>query len=178
MARGSLLQVYHQHERELVGFLARRLKCVATAGDVAHDLYVKLLAGEPTPPVRNAKGYLFRMAANLATDHQRIEARRAEILADVTDMLNSGPDGRTPERHALAQAELARLRQVVAELPPRSRAIFYLNRFAGRSQRQIARELGVSQTTVENHLRRVLAALAAAREDVDEGGDGPAGAMG
>ncbi len=171
MDQASLLQVYHRHEKELLRYLTRRLQCVAAAADVAHDLYVKLLEGAAAPPVTNPKGYLFRMAANLATDYQREARRRGEIENEIAALLWREPEGRTPERHALAEAEVACLRRAVAGLPERSRRIFFLNRFHGKSQREIARELSVSQTTVENHMRRVMATLAAARAQSSAGGN-------
>ncbi|KZD07848.1 RNA polymerase sigma factor [Oceanibaculum pacificum] len=158
-----LLQAYRAHERELVRFLARRLRCVATARDLAHDLYVKLHDQPPPDALRHEKAYLFRMAANLATDHLRSVSRRAELLAEAQTMLWAGLEQPTPERALAARREVEAMRRIVAGLPPLSRRIFELNRFEGKSQREIAGLLGVSQTTVENHMRKVLAILTAAR---------------
>jgi RNA polymerase sigma factor (sigma-70 family) len=156
MRDSILLQAYRDHEPALVRFLTRRLKCRFTAADVAHEVYLRLLADGAEAGVRNGKAYLFRMAANLATDHQRIESRRAEILAQVNELLWGGPDSITPERHALARAELAHLAAAVRTLPERTRRVFALSRFEGKSQREIAAVLGVSSTTVEKHLGRAL----------------------
>jgi hypothetical protein len=59
---------------------------------------------------------------------------------------------------------LERVRAAAQDLPEPTRTIFRLNRFEGLSQQSIARQLGVSTTTVENHIRRALDALAAARD--------------
>jgi len=45
-----------------------------------------------------------------------------------------------------------------------SRNVFYLSRFEGKTQREIARQLGISRTTVEKHMRKILDRLAAARD--------------
>ena len=39
---GALLRAYREHGRELLSFLARRLRCLATAGDLVQDLYLRL----------------------------------------------------------------------------------------------------------------------------------------
>ncbi len=36
-----------------------------------HELFVKITTQHDVPDIRNRKAYLFRMAANLATDYQR-----------------------------------------------------------------------------------------------------------
>lgn len=160
--RHGLLRSYHRHETELIGFLTNRLRCAATAADLAHDLYVRVLHGQHPERVRNPRAYLFRMAANLASDHQRDEARRREIETECQRLLWPGSDLRTPERKAVARNDLTALQSAVAELPARTRYIFYQNRFRGVRQADIAAELGVSTTTVEKHMRRVMSALAEA----------------
>lgn len=163
MQTSALLETYREYERDLLRFLTRRLKCVFTAKDLAHDVYLKLHEMPANAPVENSRAYLFRMAANLATDHLRTESRRVELLAEAHELLWGGAETRTPEREAIARTELERLRKAISELPDLTRKIFHLNRFAGKTQREIAAELGVSQTTVEKHIRKVLDHLAATR---------------
>ncbi len=159
----TLHQTYHAHERELIRFLARRLRCMATARDMAQDIYLKLRDVQDESAIRNGRAYLFRMAANLATDHQRGEARRAELLAEAHDLLWGASPASTPETECLARDELRRVEQALHALPAQTRQIFDLNRFQGLSQREIAERLGVSSTTVEKHIRRALDRLAEAR---------------
>ena len=79
-------------------------------------------------------------------------------------MLWQGVEHATPERRLIARQELENIRRVIAEMPPTSRNVFYLSRFEGKTQREIARQLGISRTTVEKHMRKILDCLAAARD--------------
>ena len=158
----ALLRAFHEHEQELVRFLARRLNCFATARDLTHDLYLKLRDQAPAE-IRHEKAYLFRMASNLAADHLRTASRRSALAMEAHELLWSGQDDVTPERAAAARQELEAMRRTFAALPDLSRRIFQLNRFEGKSQREIADLLGVSTTTVENHMRKALEKLTAAR---------------
>lgn len=164
MPESPLIESYRMNERDLVRFLARRLKCIFTAHDLAHEIYLKLHSLDDAVAIGNPKAYLFRIAANLATDHLRTENRRSAILAEAHDMLWGGTAETTPEQSLIAREELARLRAAVAELSPTSRQIFFLNRFGGKTQREIAAAMGVSLTTVEKHIRKALHHLAAARD--------------
>lgn len=167
MQDSLLLQAYREHESELIRFLAKRLKCVFTAADLAHELYLKLLTGQEAAAIQNGRAYLFRMAANMATDHIRGETRHGQILAEAGAYLWGRIEGLTPEQHAVTRAELAHLERAVATLPERSRQIFHLNRFEGLSQREIAGRLGISLTAVEKHMRRALDCLAEARRSFE-----------
>jgi RNA polymerase sigma factor (sigma-70 family) len=163
MQDSMLLQAYREHEWELLRYLARRLGSMHLASDIAHDLYLKLLCAADHPEIRDRKAYLFGMAANLATDHLRVEGRRGEILAEAGGSMWRQTDELTPERHALARAELRHLEEVIANLPERCRQVFHLNRYEGKSQAEIAEILGLGATTVYKDLKLVMSTLLRAR---------------
>ncbi len=163
MRDSVLLETYREYEWELLRFLAGRLGCASLASDIAHDLYVKLLQAKEHPPIRDRRNYLFSMAANLATDHLRVESRRREILADADGLVWRRDDELTPERHAMARAEFDYLKAAIAKLPPRCRQVFYLSRFKGQTQAEIAEKLGIGLTTVYKDLKTAIAAMIEAR---------------
>ncbi|MGC4098069.1 MAG: sigma-70 family RNA polymerase sigma factor [Nitrospira sp.] len=160
----QLSQVFLEHEEDLFRFLVRRIKCAFTARDMTHNLFLKVTAQGETFHIQNPKAYLFRMAANLATDYLRVEQNRAAILAATNDLLWGDIDSRDPERIMIARQELDRSAKVLASLPSMSRTIFHLNRYEGKTFPEIAKELGVSPSTVENHIRTVLKRLSKVRD--------------
>ena len=163
MQESVLLQAYLAHEWELRRYLSQRLGCPSLAADLTHDIYLKLRRSDDLPDVRDSRAYLFGMAANLATDHLRVEQRRREIRTEADGVVWHDRDERTPERHALNQAELDYIEAAAARLTPRCRQIFYLNRYEHKSQAEIAQELGLGLTTVYKELKTAMAALVAAR---------------
>ena len=175
MDESALLRVYRQHERELLGFLGRRLGSPVKAADLAQDLYVKLLHSQDPPALRDSRAYLFSMAANMATDHLRVERRRREILEEAGELVLPPAAERTPEEQVMARAELDLLRGVVAGFSPRRRQVFYLSRFQGRTQAEIAASLGVGLSTVYKELKGARAELLEARRRFQEGRGGPEG---
>lgn len=158
-----LLQAFTKHQDDLLRFLGRRLGSRVVAEDLVHELYLKLCRTPEPETVRDDRSYLFSMAANLATDYVRVERRRTEIRGDIGDMAGADGDGITPERAALARAELAFLEAEVARLPERCRRVFHLNRYEGWSQAQIAEELGIGLTSVHKDIKLAMATLLAAR---------------
>ena len=154
-----LLQVYRDNEQALIRFLYKRVQCPHTAADLAQDAYFKLTHAEQRTSIKNLRAYLFSIAANLATDHLRAQVHRTAILDEVSDILWRRDDELTPERIAMGRQRMQALSETVRGMPPLTRRIFYMNRFEGRTYKQIAAELGVSTTTVENHIRRVMQCL-------------------
>lgn len=177
MRESSMLQAYREHEWELLRYLARRLGSMHLASDIAHDLYLKLLGGIDHPDIRDRKAYLFGMAANLATDHLRVERRRSEILDEAGEVAWRRTDALTPERHALARDELRYFEEVVQALPERARQVFHLSRYEGKSQTEVAAILGLGATTVYKDLKLVMDTLLRARRAFRDGdtGDGDTG---
>lgn len=163
MSDSVLLQAYREHEWELLRFLARRLGSATTAADIAQDVYVKLLGQAVPPQIRDSKAYLFGIAANLATDHLRVERRRAEILEEIHGLVWRQQEEVTPERHVMARAELTFLSAAIAELPPRCRDVFRMHRYDGLSQAEIAARMEIGITTVYKDLKFALHMMLRAR---------------
>lgn len=147
--------VFVQMREDLVRFLTRRTGNPATAADLCHDVFEKLetvQAQIPTP--QKARSYLFRMASNLAVDHQRVERRRAEIL-DGSQILFEDVE-HTPEEITVSRDELRQLEKALAELPPKVAEVLILARMHGLRYKEIAARMGVSVSLVEKYQLRAL----------------------
>jgi RNA polymerase sigma-70 factor (ECF subfamily) len=54
---------------------------------------------------------------------------------------------------------MAIVRKTLEDLPDQTQKIFKLSRFQDKSRKEIAKELGVSQQTVDYHINKALAYL-------------------
>ena len=167
IADPGLLRAFLENHRDLVRFLTHRLRCLFTARDLTQEVYLRFARAGGDEAIDNPRALLFRIAANLATDHVRVEGRRAELLREAHDMLWEQADEISPERQILAKNELAAIEAALKLLPERTRRIFYLNRFEGVPQSDIAFRLGISRTSVEKHVRRAWGCVADARRMAD-----------
>jgi RNA polymerase sigma factor (sigma-70 family) len=163
----SLLRAFLDNHRDLVRFLSRRLRCLFTARDLAQEVYLRLGRAGGDATIENPRALVFRIAANLATDHVRVQGRRAELLQEANGLLWDQEDEISPERQVLAKDELVRIAAALGCLSERTRHIFYLNRFEGVTQSEIGLRLGISRTSVEKHMRRAWACVADARDATD-----------
>jgi RNA polymerase sigma factor (sigma-70 family) len=160
--RDALLAAFSEHQDSLKRFLTRRLGNVTLAEDLAQETWLRAARireqSGGADDVDNPRAYLFRIAANLALDHQRHVNRGVEIAAgpDLYDIADRRP---TPETVALHRSEFARLLRVVEGLTPRCREVFILAKFEEMTYAEVAETLGISRNTVITHMVTALAAL-------------------
>lgn len=147
----------------LLRHLARYLDRSACE-DTYQAMYFKLASVPREPPIEDTRGYLFRIASNLAVDHIRESRRRREQVEAALALLDEAPSGPDTARVVAAQEQIAGIARALQQLPARTREIFVLNRYDGLSHSRIAERLGICTTTVENHMRRALECLARARD--------------
>ena len=161
----GLERILLDNRPRLVRFLAAR-----GAGDAAEDVFHELwqkIAAQPGKPVAQPMSYLFRAAENLMRDRHRAEQARARREQDwqESDGAPAPPPG--GERVLLARERLRRAETVLTGLGERAETVFRRTRLDGIGQAEIARELGVSLSTVEKDLQKAYRALAELREQFD-----------
>lgn len=155
----ALTHLYLRHIAALRGFLAARTGCRETAGELAHESFVRLMTSERGEAILDPRAFLFRIAANLAIDHWRANPVRPEQFCDIAEHEHLASEAPGPERHAAARQQLERLRRAVEGLPTKCRLIFVRHKFDGCLQSEIAEEFGISLNAVEKHLIRALVRL-------------------
>jgi RNA polymerase sigma factor (sigma-70 family) len=155
-------KLFRDHNRSLVLFLASRLKDMQAAHEVAQEAYVRLLQLENPGAVSFLRGYLFKVASNLAIDRLRRQQSRARL--DPVEHVEDFLDQATPERAVIAREELAFLVRVVQELPVKYQEAFRLHRIDDESFEEIARRMGLKDRMVRRYVTNALLYLRLRRE--------------
>jgi RNA polymerase sigma-70 factor (ECF subfamily) len=104
--------------------------------------------------VRGARGFLVRTAKNIVIDRMRRDAVvNIESVANLEDfdIADTAP---TPERVALARAELRWVFGLIANLPDRCKQVFMSRRIYGLSQTETAAALAITEGIVEKEVMR------------------------
>ena len=157
MIQLQVAHIFDQHKQDVKRFLISRVACEATAADLTQETFLRLSQISDLQSIRNIRSYLFRIAANLATDHLRTQIRWKMASSEEEPLLLEKPDtSSTPESVLLAKEELRIVLQAIEELSPLCREIFLLNRYEGLAHREIANRLNVCMSTVEKNIARAL----------------------
>jgi RNA polymerase sigma-70 factor (ECF subfamily) len=136
-------------EAELRAMLRRVCTGPAEIDDVVQEVYYKVLVMPSIDHVREPKAFLVRMAKNIVTDRMRRDSIvRIEAMSNLED-LDIEDGAPSPERVAMARAELKWVIGLIANLPERCKEVFRARRIYGLSQHETAETLGISEGIVE-----------------------------
>ncbi len=153
----SLTNVFLRHYREVLGFLSLRTGSRDVAQDCAQDTWIKLAEFRDKTLPDNERAYVFRVAANIATDWHRRRGREITALAHYAAAQPPAFEADTLDV-ASANQLLHRLEAALLRQPRRSLDVFVLHRHEGLTYRAIAERLAISVSAVEKHMMRILLA--------------------
>lgn len=145
--------LYTDCQKDLLGFLTRKLHCPDTAEDIAHESFAILVRAARESVIDHPRRFLFRTAANLAVDYVRhnkvVERHLEQYNPHAEETLAASPE------QEVSEAEWSGLLQAaLLGLPPRTRGVFILNRLHGLSYLEVGTHLGISESAVEKHISR------------------------
>jgi len=159
-------------QRVILNERARLLRFLAARGagdeaeDVLHDLWQRVSIA-PAQPVADPVAYLFRAAENLMRDRRRSLVSRERRQMDWHEAGPSPEDEPLGERVLIARERVRQAEAMLAGLGPRVDQVFRRYRLDGMGQAAIARDLGVSLSSVEKDLQKAYRALAELKVQFD-----------
>jgi RNA polymerase sigma factor (sigma-70 family) len=156
--RRLMERLFEAHRTALQAFFVRRVRSRQDAVDLVQEVYLRMLRVKDTNELRNPEGYLFTVAANLVHEQSLLDSRRPTPQQTEEAFLRADLEGAKDIEESLdAQLRCARLREVLAQLPPKCRATVYMKYQHGLSYEEIAQHLGVSAHMVQKYLGTALA---------------------
>ncbi|HYP55180.1 MAG TPA: sigma-70 family RNA polymerase sigma factor [Solirubrobacterales bacterium] len=155
-ARSSFDELYRQSRDDVYAYVAGLLRDASAAEEVTAIAFERAYRKRDRFDARRGspRAWLFGIARNAALDELRQRRRQAALTADPTDpAAPSATDGvERSERRLLLTAALERLEA-------RERELVALRFFAGLSNAEIARVLGISESNAGTKLHRVVTKL-------------------
>jgi RNA polymerase sigma factor (sigma-70 family) len=154
--RKRLLDQIFSHRAALQKYLRRFTAGSEDVEDLVQEAYVRVCAMSPAHVVDSPRALLFRIARNLAVDRARQRVTRA--TDDVADFepLNVSSEEAEPDEQVDVDLRFESFCAAVEGLPPLCRRVFVLRKVYQLSHAEIARELGLSHSTIEKHVAKGL----------------------
>lgn len=124
--------------------------------DIVQETYVRV-AQSNSNSIREPKSYFFRTARNLALDHiKRASTRTTTEVADFEDVAwdDFQKSHDSTFNQVVSDEEFVLFCEALRGLPKQCRRAFILKKVYGYSLKEIAKEMGVGQATVESHIVR------------------------
>lgn len=152
--------IYRAELPRVLNFFRYRVGDPALAEDLTASTFEKAWTGrERYRDQGKFSSWLMTIARNVATDHFRSE--RSHLPIDAAADREAGP---TPLAIVEANEDAARLRELLSQLPERQRELVALKYGAERTNREIARLTGMSESNVGTTLYRIVQHLRLAWE--------------
>ena len=137
---------------QLVRFSLRYTRNKAVAADLAQDAFVTIWKKRrEMKQVDSPKAYLFRIVRNQSLNYIRDHSSRITDLEAMEE-----PRVEMSDDEEQTDLQLHMLKQWISELPDRRREAFELSRFEGLNHDEIAKVMGISSNTVNNHIVAAL----------------------
>lgn len=124
----------------------------AEAEDIVQDTLIRVWnKRDEWANVDSAEAYCLTIARNLAIDRsQKMEARNVELTSETQEM----PDALTPEKELERDEQLRLVHRLINGLPEKQRTTIQLRDIEGKSYKEIADILEISEEQVKVNLFR------------------------
>ena len=125
------------------------------AEEFVQESFMRTLAAKPEPikQIENPRAYLGTTLRSCARDRARRESKRSQVSTDPQMLANTAHDERDPEATALARERSNKVRNALEELPPDTLHAVMM-RMAGRTNEQVAKEMGVNPSTITRRFQK------------------------
>jgi RNA polymerase sigma factor (sigma-70 family) len=144
--------------RWLKSQLRRRGRAQEEAEDLIQEAYLRVVEYCERGQVREPERVLVRAVSNLLLNQER-DQRRRPIVSQAIEELSLVDPAPLPEERVMANQRLKHVIGALESVEDRAREAFLLHRVDGLTYLQIARQLGVSVSTVEKRIAWVMAVL-------------------
>jgi len=152
-AYGRLYSYYYPHLYTSLSFMAGSPE---DAQEIIHEVFLKMWkTKESLALVRSFEDYAYTIAKNLLFNHlkrKKIGQRVIESLSDPS-VKNTGP---SPDQEYIYKQYYQAAVTAIRQLSGQKRRIFLLRTQEGMALEDIAREMGISVSTVKKHLYAAL----------------------
>lgn len=158
---GDFGAFYSSHRREFLSHAARLLKDSSKAEEIVQEALIRVMLAAPELTSEDhASAYVHRVIENLAIDLYRLEGRRPNlVLLDEATIESENLPQQDLSDALIAAEDAVIVRQALSLLSAAERAALVMWEMEGRSSSEIAKELGIKESSVRHTVSRARASL-------------------
>lgn len=151
----ALRTLYERYIQRLYGFIVRTTKSPELAEDIVQDVFANIWENRHRiDPEQSFKSYVFTVAKNqLLNLLQRIQ-HESNILHEISRYANLAEN--TTEETLNFTESNALFLEAMQKLPSQCREVFERCKIQGKSYKQVAEELSISEGTVNSQMVKAI----------------------
>ena len=144
-------KIYKLYSTRLFGNIFKMVKSDAIAQEILQEVFIKVWNNRTViDPERSFRSYIFRIAENSVYDYfrnaSRVKKMRTHILAVAIEQYDH------IDELLLRKENNAILDKAISSLSPQRQLVFRLCKLEGQSYVEVGRELGISVSTISDHI--------------------------
>ncbi|MFV0591720.1 MAG: RNA polymerase sigma factor [Draconibacterium sp.] len=146
-------ELYEQYSPKIYHFALGYLKSEPDALDIVQEVFINLWdKRKKLKKDSNLNAYLFSIAKNAVISVFRKKLSEKQYLEELKGkVVISAVDTESRVNYDMLSEKIA---QLVDQLPPQRKRVYFLNKEKGYSNQLVADELGISVKTVEDHITK------------------------
>ena len=161
LQRGSVTAfeiLFETYSQKLYRFSFSYLKSETEAEDLVQEVFLKIWQNRSSLKADTSfQSYLFTIAFHAILKCFNKKALQQKFQLDLFESLAA--ENPSLEEQLNFETLIARLNQLIEQLPTRRKEIFFKRKKEGKSIQNIAMEMGISEKTVENQITEAMNSL-------------------
>ncbi len=151
-------EIFKRYQALLFDFAYKRIHDKDESKDIVQEIFVRLWNNRAEIEIRTSlRSYLYRSALNGILNLLKHKAVREEYIISLQKMIDMDTH---QADYCIREADMEKLIETeIAALPPKMREVFEMRKREYLSNKEIAGKLGISEHTVETHMKRALRVL-------------------
>jgi RNA polymerase sigma factor (sigma-70 family) len=154
----ATMQQLKESRAYLMRYYKDRRVSRADAEDLAQDAMLRRL--RTRVEVRYERVYLQHIAKSVFLTRAEVNNTQARVAKALKVFVNlARPHAPDVLQQVAAESELRHVLLVIQRMPPKRQQVLALRKVYGFSQAEIAKRMGISENTVEHHLKKAIPEL-------------------
>jgi RNA polymerase sigma-70 factor (ECF subfamily) len=151
--------LYNDHHTWLYSWLCKKLRCQHHAQDVAQNTFLRLFSFSNLASINEPRGFLTTTATRLMIDESRRKKVEQRYLETYSYYHGTEEAVALSSEHiALASEKLSAIIHMLEGLPVKCQQAFILSKFDGMRYADIAKELAVSTSMIQQYITKAMVA--------------------
>ncbi|MCG8581625.1 MAG: RNA polymerase sigma-70 factor [Bacteroidales bacterium] len=150
--------IFNQLQPALVIYAKEYVPDADMASNLVQEAFLKLWEKRQNIKLGTfLNAYLYKSVRNLCLNYLRHLKVQDKYVGNVQQIQLNYEALKDKSAERLLEGEIMeRIQQAVEKMTPQCRRVFELSRFEGKSYKEIAREIGIAEKTVENQMGKAL----------------------
>lgn len=153
MTKEDTLHKVFMSARKSISRVVSRIVPPREIEDIVQETYVRICQIEQKENIKQPRSFLFKTARNLAIDYlKKAEVRLVDSSENFTEFELFPAKEDEVYQQVASNEEFSQYCEAIRHLPIQCRKVFVLKKVYGYSQKEIAQQLDLSESTVEKHV--------------------------